>query len=142
MGGPGNAFQWEINGAIVSTDNEVNLTAIDGSYGGNYTCIVNNAAGSDSASTTLYVAPYIITPLENRILTMNGSKVIIYCNASGFPTPSLSWVDTFGKEVSNKSLLQFSPIIFGNEGVYHCVAKSKIKQAPLNATDETTVTGR
>ena len=141
MGGPNNSFQWKINGTIVSNDSEVNLIAIDSSYGGNYTCTVSNAAGTDSASTTLYVAPYIITPLKNQTLTMNGSNVITFCNASGFPVPSIGWIDSLGLEVSTTSLLQFNPISFGDEGVYQCIARSVINQSPLNATDETTLIG-
>jgi hypothetical protein len=141
MGGPNNSFQWTINGNIISNNNEVNLIAIDSSYGGNYTCTVSNAAGTDSASTMLYVAPYIVTPLENQTFTTNGSNVIIFCNTSGFPTPSTSWLNTLGLEVSTISLLQFDPVFFGDEGVYHCAAKSVINQSPLNATDETTLTG-
>ena len=141
MGGPSNLFQWEINGTVVSNDSEVNLMATDASYGGNYTCSVRNAAGNDSASTTLYVAPYIVTPLVKRMLTINGSNLTIHCNATGFPTPSMSWVDTLGVEVSTTSLLQFNPVIFGDEGVYHCVAKSVINLSLFNATDETTLTG-
>ncbi len=141
MGGPNNSFQWKMNGTIISNDSELNLIAIDSSYGGNYTCTVSNAAGTDSSSTTLYIAPYIVTPLDKQMFTINGSNVIIFCNASGFPIPSISWLDALGLEVSTTSLLQFDPVIFGDEGVYQCVATSVIIQSPLNATDETTLTG-
>ena len=141
MGGPNNTYQWEKNGTIVGNDSILDLVAIDASYGGNYTCVVSNGAGTDSASTTLYVAPYIVTPLEKQTLTINGSNMTIYCNATGFPTPSVSWVDTLEVEVSTTSLLQFNPVIFGDEGVYHCVAKNEINKSAFNSTDETTLIG-
>lgn len=141
MGGPDNSFQWKINGTIVSNDSDFNLIAIDSSYGGSYTCTVSNAAGNDSASTTLYVAPYIVTPLENQTLTINGSNVIISCSATGFPIPSISWFNSLGLEISTTSLLQFNPISFGDEGVYYCMAKSVINQSPFNTTDEITLIG-
>ena len=141
MGGPNNSFQWEINGNLTSTGSEINLIGIDGSYGGKYTCTVSNAAGTDFASTTLYVAPYIVTPLEKETLTINGSNVILLCNASGFPTPSISWINTKGLEVSRTALLQFNPAIFGDEGVYCCIAESVINQSHLNATVETILIG-
>ena len=141
MGGPNNTFQWEMNGTIVGNDSKLTLIAIDASYGGNYTCIVSNAAGADSASTTLYVAPYIVTPLDKQTLAVNGSNVIISCNAAGFPTPTVSWIDPMGMEISTTSLLQFNPIIFGLEGIYRCVAENVVNQSTFNITDETTLTG-
>ena len=141
MGGPDNSFNWKRSGTIIGNDSTIRLVTVDASHGGDYTCTVSNAAGSDSASTTLYVAPYIITPLENQTLTINGSDVIISCNATGFPIPSVSWVDSLGLEVSTTSLLQFNPISFGDEGVYDCMAKSVINQSPLNAIDEITLIG-
>ena len=82
-----------MNGNIIGNDSMLEVMDIDASSGGVYTCIVSNAAGSDSASTTLYVAPYIVTPLEEQTLTTNGSNVSISCDADGFPNPSVSWVD-------------------------------------------------
>ena len=141
MGGPSNSFQWEINGTIVSNDNVVSLVTIDASYGGNYTCIVSNAAGTDSASTTLYVAPYIVSPLDKQTLTVNGSNVIIFCNTAGFPSPTVSWIDPMGMEISTTSLIQFNPIIFGLEGIYRCVAENVVNQSTFNIADETTLIG-
>ena len=141
MGGPNNTFQWTKNGVIVGNENALNLVAIDASYGGNYTCMVSNGAGTDSVSTILYVAPYFVTPLENQTLTAKGSNVTVFCNVAGFPTPIVNWVDSLGLEVSNTTLLQFNPIVFGQEGIYHCVAKSVINKSTINTTDETTIIG-
>ena len=141
MGGPGISFQWELNGTIIRNDNVVNLGVIDASYGGNYTCIVSNAAGTDSVSTTLYVAPYIVTRLEKQTLTAFGSGVNINCVTAGFPSPSVKWVDNLGLEVSTSSQLEFNPVLFGDEGVYLCVASAVINGTNFTATDETTLAG-
>ena len=141
MGGPGNSFLWELNGNVVGADNMVNLVAIDASYGGNYTCTVSNAAGTDSASTILYVAPYIVTPLEEQTLTASGSTVNISCDATGFPTPNVKWVNDLGLEVSSSSQLEFSPVIFGDEGVYLCVAFTEINGTNFTVTNQTTLIG-
>ena len=139
MGGPGISFQWEMDGTIVGNDTVLDLVAIDASYGGNYTCIVSNSAGTDSVSTTLYVAPYIVTPLDEEILTANGSNVDISCEASGFPSPNVNWENMLGLEVSSTPQLEFSPVIFGDEGVYHCIASSEIKGTQFTSRNETTL---
>ena len=143
MGGPQNIYRWMMNGETIG-DNESTLLVndIDASSGGNYTCFVSNAAGNDSASITLYVAPYIVTPLEEQTLTTNGSNVDISCDAAGFPSPSVNWVDMTNMTVSNTSLLQFNPVMFGYEGVYRCVASTEINGMDFTATDETTLVGK
>ena len=142
MGGPNNTFQWKMNGNIIGNDSMLEVMDIDASSGGNYTCTVSNAAGSGSASTTLYVAPYIVTPLEEQTLTTNGSNVNISCDADGFPSPTVSWVDMENAEVVNTSLLEFSPVVFGDEGLYRCVVTAEINGTSFTATDNTTLVGK
>ena len=139
-GGPNNTFRWEKNGSIAGNDSILKLMAINGSYGGDYTCIVSNAAGADSASTTLYVAPYIVTPLEKQILaTVDGSIVSVDCLAAGFPTPTVHWVNVMRTEVSSTSQLLLSPVAFGDEGLYQCIASAHINGTDFAAMDEITL---
>ena len=142
FGGPNNTFQWEMNGNIIGNDSMLEVMDIDASSGGNYTCTVSNAAGIGSASTTLYVAPYIVTPLEEQILTANGSNVNISCDTDGFPNPTVSWVDMTNTEVVNMSLLEFNSVMFGDEGLYRCVATAEINGLGFNATDDTVLVGK
>ena len=143
QGGPNNSYRWEKDGmSIGDSESTLLVNDIDASSGGNYTCLVSNAAGNDSASITLYVAPYIVTPLEEQTLTTNGSNVNISCDAAGFPSPSVNWVDMTNMTVSNTSLLQFIPVMFGDEGVYRCVASAEINSMNFTATDETTLVGK
>ena len=141
MGGPGNSFQWETNGIIVATDDILILVDINASYGGNYTCIVSNAAGGDSATAMLYIIPYIVTQLDEDISAVNGSKVNVSCDAEGFPTPNVNWVDMQGIEVSSSMMLQFSPVMFGDEGIYYCVAFSEINGINYTTTDQISLNG-
>ena len=141
MGGPGNSFRWEMNGIIIATGDILTSVDINASYGGNYTCVVSNAAGDDSATATLYVIPYIVTQLDESISAVNGSKVNISCDAEGFPTPTINWVDMQGIEVSSSMLLQFSPIMFGDEGIYHCVAFSEIDGINYTMIDQISLNG-
>ena len=142
MGGPNNTYVWLKDKDIIGNGTTLVVTNIDASSGGNYTCSVSNAAGNDSASTTLYVAPYIVIPLEEQTLTTNGSNVNISCDAAGFPSPTVIWVDMTEQRVSNTPLLQFSPVMFGDEGVYRCVATVDINGMPFTANNETTLVGK
>ena len=141
FGGPDNFFLWRMNGNIIGNDSVLEVMDIDASSGGVYTCTVSNAAGSDSASTTLYVAPYIVTPLEEQALTTNGSNVNISCDADGFPSPTVSWVDMTNAEVMNTSVLEFSPVMFRDEGLYRCMAITEINGMRFTTTDDTILIG-
>ena len=148
QGGPNNSFVWEKNGEVLSGKNENQLTlmVVNGSSGGVYTCTVSNAAGSGSASTTLYVAPYIVTPLEEQTVTTNGSNVNIICDADGFPTPGISWVRVNTgmtvTQISSTSLLDITPVTYESAGVYRCVAVAEINGMMFTATTETILFGK
>ena len=141
MGGPGNSFQWEINGTVAAIGSNLTLLDIDASYGGNYSCIVRNPAGYDSASTMFFVTPYIVTPLEEDILAVNGSTINVSCDAAGFPTPTVNWVGVLDLEISSTMMLQFSPVTFDDKGVYHCVAFSEINGTNYTTTDQVSLNG-
>jgi len=128
QGGPDNEYQWQHNGGdfIGETNTILTISNIDAVNGGNYTCVVSNAAGNDSATATLYVAPTIITQPAD-ILTRNGTAVNFTCEAESFPTPEYQWEkydETMGTFiiVGSNSVLEFSPAVFRDEGTYRCVA--------------------
>ena len=148
LGGPNNSFAWERNGEAISEENEnqLILTNFNTSSGGVYTCTISNAAGSGSASASLYVLPFIVIPLDRQILTVIGSSVNITCEADGFPVPDVSWVrvntDMTLTQVSSTSLLNLFPVSFSSAGVYRCVAIAEINGVMYNATNETTLFGK
>ena len=130
-GGPDNVFQWQKNGADLPGENRttVQLTDIDATDGGEYTCVVSNAAGSDSINTTVYIRPYFTTqPMS--ISTEAGQNETLTCEAEGFPEPTIQWFRDngadFGMDVTgmNTSDLMFTPVQFGDEGDYYCTATS------------------
>ena len=141
MGGPNISFTWEMNGVLVGNDSVLNLMNIDASHGGDYICIVSNAAGTDSATATLFVTPYIVTPLNAQVLTTNGSSVNLNCDSAGFPAPNVTWTNALGDEVSNSSQLDFDPVIFGDEGLYQCTAFANINDTDFSVVDTTTLVG-
>lgn len=125
----------EITG-IDTLTSSLNLTEVDAAYGGEYTCTATNEAGIDSANASFYILPAIITQ-PVAILTNNGSVVSLQCQAEGFPEPSYQWQkrDFGGSVLSDISIdvedairptLEFTPVEFGDEGLYHCVAFSLV----------------
>ena len=147
-GGPNNIYEWMKDGTVLDDEAEITLTLndVNASSGGNYTCTVSNAAGRDSGNVTLYVAPYIVTPLEEQVLATNGSSVNVTCEADGFPYPNVIWDQTDLNMIrivqSITSVLEVDPVIFGNEGVYRCVATFEIGEMIFNTTDETMLVGK
>ena len=146
MGGPGNVYQWEKNGNVVATDDVLTLMDIDASSGGIYSCTVSNLAGNDSATSTLYVAPYFIIHPEN-VETSNSSKVNISCLAESFPEPEYMWMKDGDSSLVREGVitvdmpnsLGFRPVLFGDEGVYVCVAFITIDMVVYNESSDTTV---
>ena len=138
-GGPDNVFQWIAGGDTLTSRIDVNIS--NGSRlsvlsisnvnatedGGEYRCVVSNAAGNDSDNATLNVRPVItVQPIET-LLTSNGSSEQLICVADAFPAPAYQWekiIDGRIAVVSNTSTLNFNPVMFGDEGTYQCVAMS------------------
>lgn len=136
-GGPEISYSWMMNGVKIGNESTLVVIDIDASSGGNYICRVSNAAGNDSASTTLYVAPYIVTPLDEQVLIASGSNVNISCDGTGFPNPTVNWVDRRNMKISNGPLLEFNPIVFEDEGLYRCLLTAEINGMNFTTTDET-----
>ncbi len=125
QGGPGNLYQWQRNGANLDemTQRILQLTSVDASDGGEYTCVVSNAAGNDSDFLTLYIQPYIVTDPQPQILAANDTQASFTCEAMGFPDPSYRWMKDEDLEFESfDQNLTFSPVMFGDAGTYRCVA--------------------
>jgi len=147
QGGPDNTYQWQ-NGEqdlMNETDTTLTVSNISAMNGGNYTCVVSNTAGNDSATAVLYVEPIIVTQ-PTDILTINGTVVNFTCAAESFPDPEYTW-EKYNEEtnsfdmVSSGSVLEFTPAVFGDEGSYRCVAN--LPGTSGNATSQLAVlTGR
>ena len=128
QGGPDNTYQWQNDGEDMMNETDTTLTVsnITAMNGGSYTCVVSNAAGNDSATAVLHVEPIIVTQ-PTDILTRNGTVESFDCVAESFPAAKYTWekynetTNTFDM-VSNGSVLEFTPAVFGDEGSYRCVA--------------------
>ena len=138
-GGPDNMFQWQKNGADLSGENQttLQLTDIDATDGGEYTCVVSNAAGNDSTNVTLYIRPYIVVNPQPLLLTVVRSSVTFTCEALSFPPPSYQWekegVPGF---VSREQNYMIDSISYSSGGVYRCVAFFTLNMTNYTATSE------
>ena len=137
MGGPGNDFGWLFNKKQLGRSSIVNdsasiltLSNVNASIGGEYSCVVTNRAGNDTASTFVFISPYFITQPVNTEGS-NGSAVNLTCQAEAFPEPDYQWRRVDGKEIRdelmgvNSMSLIFNPLSFGDEGEYYCTVTSR-----------------
>ena len=101
------------------------MQAVNGSI---YTCVVSNAAGSDSSSTFVYISPHFVTqPMSMSV--DNGTSIGLLCEVEAFPNPSIQWWRVDGEPirdgiVTDTQILFIDPVLFGDEGEYYCNASS------------------
>ena len=131
FGGPGNTFQLAFNGEEIEsqTSSTLTLTDVTEKDGGAYTCTVTNPAGNGSYTTYVFISP-MITMNPTSVNADNGTTEISFtCSATGFPEPEIEWMKEDGSLPSsasgqNTTILTIGPVLFGNKGLYYCVAMS------------------
>ena len=129
MGGSGNQFQWLKSNTVLANETKPILTISvkSGSGdGGDYTCLVTNAAGNGSDTVSLYVRPEITTQ-PTDVSTNNDGIVSFNCAADGFPMPTFGWEKEDGNNLTKvdgatNQILRFNPAVFSTEGRYRCIA--------------------
>ena len=127
IGGPYISYNWQVNGTNISGENSTTLMLanVNASNGGDYSCVVFNNAGDDSASTFVFISPYFTAQPENRGGS-NESNINLICEAEAFPAPQYQWARVEGETIRdailgvNSTMLSFSPLVFGDEGSYFC----------------------
>lgn len=131
-GGPNNTYQWFEDNQILSLETSPNITVyhVNSTRGGEFSCTVSNAAGNETESSILYIRPYFVVRPETEIRSAEGESVVFTCIAEGFPQPNITWfkqnlTDIIPFETGNT--LEFSPVVFGDEGIYICTASSSIR---------------
>ena len=127
LGGPEVTYQWSKDGLVLEGENStlVVISNVSTSSGGSYTCNASNPAGYDTASGALYVHPFFtLQPAD--ALSRSDVNLTLTCEAEGFPSPAVRWEDSEGMSVSSSALLELAPVIFGDEGVYYCVAETTV----------------
>ena len=128
LGGPENLYQWQADGANISgeTSEILMLPNVTATTGGMYTCVVTNIAGSNNASTFVFIFPYFINHPDSDQVSVE-SAVILICDAVSFPSPDYLWQRADGGNISsdtvtNERNLSISSVEYGDEGRYFCNA--------------------
>ena len=69
-----------------------------------------------------------IYPIQNETVTEAGS-VTLSCNATGIPSPMVSWIKVYGGERFNRSELEFTNINRSQAGEYRCETSNECGNA-------------
>ena len=107
LGGPGNTYQWQVNGSLLNGETSGTLTLhnVTASKGGMCICVVSNLAGSASASTFLFVTPYFVNhPLSYQAAV--GSTALLICDAVSFPNPEYHWQRADGRAIRSGTIIE------------------------------------
>ncbi|XP_068571745.1 neural cell adhesion molecule 1a isoform X2 [Cebidichthys violaceus] len=152
-GFPEPTVTWAHNNVVLETGNKYSLSD-DGSElliksvkkvdEGDYTCIAKNKAGekAEEVSLNVFVKPRI-TYLNNQTASEFDHQVTLTCEASGDPTPTISWsfqnrVFTEGEQSLDRNIvvrsharvssLTLKNVLFTYAGQYLCTAGNSIGQ--------------
>ncbi|SMN00271.1 HK97 major tail subunit [uncultured Candidatus Thioglobus sp.] len=126
-GGPNNTYQWQANGTDLDGEISQNLTRfnVTSRTGGLYTCVVSNEGGNHSASTFMFVYPYIVIEPPGSVTVSIESSVLLVCYAESFPSPTYLWFRADDGSIregilTNGSSLSISRIQDRDQGGYYC----------------------
>ena len=128
LGGPGNVIRWLRNDSLLAQETENELMIGDLIIGEVLTCTVSNAAGEESASIVLNIAP-VITSHPSDVLPIVSQAIEFCCEVSSHTLPEYEWFKVNGSlpasvEESNTACLTVSRVRFGDEGEYYCTGTS------------------
>ncbi|GBL76510.1 Down syndrome cell adhesion molecule-like protein 1 [Araneus ventricosus] len=107
-------FNWKKDGRDLTVSSSVDIQSFkDSSFlviesvtsesSGNYTCIVSNTYGRDqfTASLTVTAPPqWLKEPMDS--ISQEGENLIIECEASGVPSPTIKWITRTANDVIPK----------------------------------------
>ncbi|XP_026178915.1 hemicentin-1 [Mastacembelus armatus] len=106
---------------------------------GRYVCVADNVAGSAEKSFNLnvHVPPTIIGPNPENVTVVVNNFVSVSCEATGFPPPTLSWLNDRGPIQGNPNALimpggrtlQILKSKVSDGGKYTCVAVNAAGEA-------------
>ncbi|XP_069681625.1 cell adhesion molecule Dscam1 isoform X3 [Periplaneta americana] len=147
-------FRWERNGQPLSGQSlgastrrldeystSLVIERITSSHSGNYTCVAQNVAGSESFTVplTVNVPPrWTVEPTDANVAS--GQDVTLHCQADGYPVPSITWRKAVGTHPGEykeflyepnvnfyrNGSLEFLHISKDSEGYYLCEAKNEV----------------
>ncbi|XP_058494160.1 hemicentin-1 isoform X1 [Solea solea] len=127
---------------ILSNGRILQVSTAQVSDTGRYVCVANNVAGSADKlfNLNVHVPPNIIGPSRENVTAVVNNFVSLTCEATGFPPPSLSWLNERGPIQGNTNALimpggrtlQILKAKVSDAGKYSCVAMNAAGEAYKN----------
>ncbi|XP_060933914.1 hemicentin-1 [Limanda limanda] len=124
---------------ILSNGRTLQVFAVQVSDTGRYVCVADNVAGSAEKSFNLnvHVPPTIIGLSPENVTVVVNNFVSLSCEATGFPPPTLSWLNDRGPIQGNTNALimpggrtlQIQKAKVSDAGKYSCVAMNAAGEA-------------
>eukprot|EP00731_Ephydatia_muelleri_P017655 Em0010g753a len=116
------------------------LSAVDTSYRGNYSCIAkyaNTSVSSTHATLTVVVPPLIIQTMSNQT-ALEKSDARLVCNASGAGVLAYSWrrldttLGTSAAVGTNSSVMTIHGVQLSDAGTYQCTVMDAAGQTAIS----------
>ncbi|TRY54403.1 hypothetical protein DNTS_023681 [Danionella cerebrum] len=132
---------WYRNGLQLAAGNglrierqQLEIVGVQVADGGVYTCKVSNIAGQVDRTfrVTVHVPPVMEGSLLETLTQNLGSHITLICEASGIPTPNISWLKD-GEPIESSlkwnwsargNRLELGPLQLTHAGTYTCIARN------------------
>ncbi len=130
-------------GITVGNLSTLMINNVTASNGGEYTCVVINAAGIGLSASQLYVEPYFIEEPTNVEINY-ADRLELSCIAEAFPEHTLQW-QVFNNDQNgfvdisqeNETVLIYENGLLNHTGEYRCVAINYINGSMVTTHSST-----
>ena len=68
--------------------------------------------------------PPVIEVSPRNVVLLEGQPLTLFCNASGFPSPNVTWSKNGGKPIKQGNTLSINAVKRGDEASYRCVVNN------------------
>lgn len=133
--------------SILSSEQMLSLESVNGSDGGQYTCVALNEAGIDNATVDVLVRPQILTNPVNGYVDA-GDNFTFSCLADSHPSPEYRWEkynesnnDFYSVPDANGRYFVIEDLEYEDSGRYRCVVMASMI-TEIATSDEAILTGK
>ncbi|XP_078350122.1 uncharacterized protein LOC144634945 [Oculina patagonica] len=118
------------NKRVVSSRSGLMITDVTSQDEGEYTCVARNILGEMTSSASLSVqVAVLITRKPSSVIVEEGQNVSLICQATGQPTPTVTWQKAFGQMPKGKTSvvdgnLTIHNIAKADSGAFACTVKN------------------